>query len=480
MSRKKTIPPRFSKKELLGLQYGVIHSLHGFTDGVSIVMNQIEGVMHSELKIPLGSIHYLVGKAKKRHNRVTQKKILWHGHKTNKLMLKHFSEGYGSWYNEVIEQAITEAKKEIAAFIEKHTLDVIIVHNASHPENFISSVALSRYYRDAELRGKKTPKYILWWHDSHLERPRFSKPAIDVQRYLLEGVPGIYVEYIMFINSLQFADSKKYFEQLDHLSPDLYERMNKNHDVMYNTTNTFIESYDDLKADTSGVVDQFLEDYKVLETIQNNGHKLADVLFCLQHTRLVARKRIDFALEYCFELIQKAKKKKKFKSLYFFISGHSAENGIEKRRVKSLYRKLSKKYDLKDVVLVFREDAKSTISFEEFPRIFAKLGGFSTYFSEIEGFGNNLLEVLASGLIPVVYTYPVFRKDIAKFKFKVINLHDFKICEEDLDETLKTVCSQRRRKIWVNRNLDILRRKFPHKIIGPKLRRAIIRRRTHF
>jgi hypothetical protein len=114
-----------------------------------------------------------------------------------------------------------------------------------------------------------------------------------------------------------------------------------------------------------------------------------------------------------------------------------------------------------------------------YPRIFAKLSGFSTYFSEIEGFGNNLLEVLASGLIPVVYTYPVFKKDIAKFKFKCIALDEFKIDKKSIDQTIDIIKNNRKRKIWVNRNLEILRKNFKHQIIARKLKRAIIRERIH-
>jgi len=130
---------------------------------------------------------------------------------------------------------------------------------------------------------------------------------------------------------------------------------------------------------------------------------------------------------------------------------------------------------------VFAEDfdGKTDIKFEEYPIIFAKLRGFATYFSEIEGFGNNLLEVLASGLIPVVYTYPVFVNDIAKQKFKVIALDKFEIEQEAINKTINILRKDRKRKIWVNRNLKILRRKFPHKIIAFKLKRAIIRRRLH-
>lgn len=473
--------PKFRKKDISKINYGMIHTLFGYSDGVSIVMQQIEDVMHKELKVPLGNIHYLVGKSKNKLNRIHQRKILWHKYPVNQLMLKLFQKGYGGWYSEVIELAIRAAQKEIQDFIEKNKIDVIIAHNSSHPENFISSIALSRYYRYAEKLGLRTPKYLVWWHDSHLERPKFEHPAPDVKRYLLEGVPGMYVEYILFINTLQFTQSQKYFKDLDKIKKGYYEEMHLNHDVIYNTTDTFIESFSDLRSEKDTErVEQFIEDFKIRETLKESNQTLKDALFCLQHTRIVQRKRIDFALKYCFELLKKAKENKSFKSLYFFVSGHKHSTDTTKNKLKRLHKKLSEEYKTTDLFLIFAEDNKKTkIKFEEYPRLFAKLGGFSTYFSEIEGFGNNLLEVLASGLIPVVYTYPVFVKDIAKYKFKVIAMSEFEIEDKYLNENIEILTNQHKRKIWVNRNLEILENCFKHKVISRKLQRAIIRRRMH-
>jgi mannosylglucosylglycerate synthase len=471
---------KFKKKDIPKLKYGIIHSLFGFSDGVSIVMDQIEGIMIKELGIPASNIVYLVGKSKNKSPRITQRKIFYHRHKANKLMLKHFNDGYGGWYSEEIEKAINKAKEEISLFISKHKIDVIIGHNLSHPENFITSLALSRYYRDLELLGKKTPKYLLWWHDSHIERPRFNKPSIDVSRYLIQGVPGLYVEYILFINSLQFKDAQKYMIELDKRRPGFFNNIQKYHDIIYNTTDTYIESYDDLKSEKiDEKIDNFITDFKIRDILNNKNQTLEDVLFCLQHTRIVERKRIDFALRYCFEILKQAKKKRQFKSLYFFVSGHRHSTNTTKLKLKKLYKKLCEEYNTTDVFLVFNDEYKSNINFEEFPRIFAKLGGFSTYFSEIEGFGNNLLEVMASGLIPVLYTYPVFVKDIAKYKFKCVALDKFEININDIKLLLNIVTNSRKRRIWVNKNLKILQKKFPHKVMAQKIKRAIIKRRTH-
>lgn len=473
--------PRFNKKNIPTLTYAVIHSQQGRSDGVSIVMDQVEDVMIRELGIPKERIFYLTGKSGKRNNRVTVRKELFLEDPENVYMRRHYDDGFGGDRSERIERALAKAQAVIEEFMEKRKPDVLIAHNTCHPVNFILSVALHRYYRDQALQGKKTPKYILWWHDSHLERTIYKNPASDVRRYLLQGVPGRFVEYIMFINSLQFFQAESYFKALDELKPGYFEEVQKNHSVMYNTTNTFIESYEELESDKfSSQVERFLDEFKVKELLEDKRVSLAETMFCLQHTRILERKRIDFALEYCFALFAKLQKKRRFrmKAFYFLVSGHSADS--TKRKLKALYKKLCQQYQMDKFFLVFAEEnKKTTVKFEEFPLIFAKLKGFSTYFSEVEGFGNNLLEVLASGLIPVVYTYPVFNKDIAKYHFKMVAMDKFEVSEQSLEKTIDILQRDHKRKLWVNRNLVILKKHFPHRVIGFKLKRAIIRRRTH-
>ena len=473
--------PRFKKRDIPKLNYGIIHSQVGFADGVSIVMKQVEDVMVKNMGIPKSNIFYFVGKAKQSSPYIRQKNIIWHKNRNNQLLNKHFNKGFGGALSEKIELAISEAKEEIRKFINDKKIDVIIAHNTSHPVNFVLSIALSRYYRDEIGKGKKTPKYILWWHDSHLERERYSKPSTDIWNYLLEGVPGKYVEYIIFINSLQYEGAQKYISEIDKRNPGFSKYLLNNQTVIYNTATTIINSIEDLENKSfSERTDKFLKDFKINELLKENKLKLSDVQFCLQHTRIVPRKRIDFALEYSYELFSQLKKRKMIKAMIFLVSGyHGDETKHYKRKLIRLNKKLSEKYKTNKFFLIFSEDYKNTdILFEEIPIIIRKLGGISTYFSEIEGFGNNLLEVLAAGLIPAVYTYPVFLKDLLKFKFKVVALDKFKITKESIEEMIKVIESNRIKTMWANQNLKILKKKFSHEIITPKLKRAILRRRV--
>ena len=473
---KKDIFGKISKrKEITDLRYGLIHSQFGFSDGVSIVMQQMEDVMVKQMGVPKNNISYLLGKAGYSSKRFTVKEVLWAKTELRKRTALNYSKGFGGVLSEQLELAINEAKEEIRNFVRKNKIDIIVAHNTSHSVNFILSIALSRYYRDAILAGKKIPKYILWWHDSHLEREQFKHPSSDVENYLLQGIPGPFVDYILFINSLQFGVAKKYFKKLDKNNPGFYDKMNKNHDVVFNTTDVFIKNFKDLKSDEFNErVEKFLLDFDIRDLLRSNNLKLEDTLFCLQHTRTVYRKRIDFALSYCFEFLSLLKEKKKYKAIYFLVSGEDSSDNSRRDLIK-LHGHLSKKYNTNKVFLVFASDNKKTnLIFEEYPRIFAKLGGFSTYFSEVEGFGNNLLEVLASGLLPVVYNYPVFKKDIAPYNFKLVKTSKFLVSDKLLRDSYDLIVKRKKRREWVNRNLNILKKNLPHSLIASKLTTAIL------
>ena len=472
---------QFRRKDIPNLNYGIIHSQMSFSDGVSIVMNQIESVMINNLGIPKSNIHYLVGKAKNPASYIKQENILWHKNKVNQLLNLHFNKGFGGTLSEKIEHAIWEAKEEIKKFITNKKIDVIIAHNTSHPVNFITAIALSRYYRDEIDSGKKVPKYILWWHDSHLERDRYLNPSRDIRNYLLEGVPGKYVEYIIFINKLQFEQAQQYIKEIDSRNPGTYEKLLKNHVVIYNTATTVINTLEELeKEEFAERTKKFLEEFKINNLLEKNNLILDDVQFCLQHTRIIPRKRIDFALEYAYELFSELKKRKLRKSMVFFVSGSSGDEGTSyKKELIKKNKELSEKYNTDKFFLIFAEDCKNTeISFEEIPMKISRLGGISTYFSEIEGFGNNLLEVLAAGLIPAVYTYPVFIKDLARFKFKLVSLSKFEITSKSINDMIRVIKSDRIKKSWANKNIEILKKRFSHEIIAPKLKRAILRKRV--
>ena len=91
--------------------------------------------------------------------------------------------------------------------------------------------------------------------------------------------------------------------------------------------------------------ERFLKKFRINSLLKRKRLDLADVQFVLQHTRIVPRKRIDFALRYSYELLHRLKQKKSRKAMIFFVSGHSGdETGSYKKKLLELNRQLAKQY----------------------------------------------------------------------------------------------------------------------------------------
>jgi len=466
-------------RDIPKLKFGVVHSQMGFDDGVSIVMNQIEDALFKRKSVPRENFYYLVGKANIADKRITVNNLLWQNYALNKKVLRRFNKGLSEDLKHQLEYAVYSVSEVIESFVEENKIDVLIVHNSSHPVNFIMALGVSKYYELAYKDKKKVPKHIIWWHDSHLERERFKEPAPDIKRLLLEGVPGRYVDYIVFINSNQFKRAENYFMELNELREGYYERMLNNYGVIYNTTKTFIESFEDLEKEDderNSKIVKFLECFGISDFMEEKSLDVNDVLFVLQHTRIVGRKRIDFALKYCYALQKKLKEEGVKKALVLFVSGRSGDELLNyKRHLLKVDEDLKRKYPDNEVFFIFAENFKTSFKFGDFPLIFSWLKGMATYFSEVEGFGNNLLEVLAAGLIPVVYTYEVFVTDIYKKKFSLISVNDFKVTDDTLEKNVDLIKNNVKRKFCIERNIKILKENFSDNIISSKLGRAIIR-----
>ncbi len=437
------------------MRIGMIHSQFGDIDGVSIVMRQIEQVLKGSMDIK--DVSYLAGKSENINTTIVD--VISLDYPLGKEMVNRYESGFSDIIDE-IEENVKIGAEAITRFVDENHLDAIIAHNSCHPVNFIMSLSIAKYYKDCE----NPPKYIVWWHDSHLERDHFANPAPDVKKILLEGVPGPYPDFIIFINSTQFENAKSYFLELDKLSPGYYSHIEKNHAVVHNTSDTEISSSDDLKKKDK--VDRFMQDFDVSKLLEENTLILEDVIFCLQHTRILERKRIDFAMRFCFRLLDRSDKK----ALYFLVSGHRADS--TKEELIKLHEELSENHE-KKVFLIFAEDVRTGISFREYPLIFAQLGGFTTHFSAVEGFGNNLLEVMGSGLIPAIYRYPVYTSDIEQYGFNIIVFDSFETTDSRIDEILDILSDEPKRMRLVDENLISLRKHLSHETMAPKLKKAL-------
>ena len=155
------------------LKVGILHSLIGKNDGVSIVIDQTIKTMVKKMDIPLGNIFYLAGHSPPRMNTALDD-VFWHRNEDNRYILEHYNQEPPEGFEDRILQPALYAKTIIADFIEENGLDVFIVHNSCHPSNFIFAVAVGMYFEERRAEGLMLPRYLLWWHDSHFERKRFA------------------------------------------------------------------------------------------------------------------------------------------------------------------------------------------------------------------------------------------------------------------------------------------------------------------
>jgi hypothetical protein len=108
-------------------------------------------------------------------------------------------------------------------------------------------------------------------------------------------------------------------------------------------------------------------------------------------------------------------------------------------------------------------------SFEEIPGIIAYFGGMGTYFSDVEGFGNNLLELISLGVPPVVREYPVYLTDIAIYGFEIPSTPDGTMTPDLIDGAYKILNNTDHRKAVVKKNVELLANNLGHIKISENL-----------
>ncbi len=151
------------------LNYGIIHSLIGKNDGVSIVIDQSVNAMVKDLGIGLGNIFFLAAHASPRFNAETHE-IFWHKSEIHKTIIRRFNEKADESLDHLIHENALLAKDIIADFVQRNNIDIIIAHNTSHPYNFITAVGLGYYLEELRRQNLIWPKVLVWWHDSYFER----------------------------------------------------------------------------------------------------------------------------------------------------------------------------------------------------------------------------------------------------------------------------------------------------------------------
>jgi len=471
------------------LNIGIIHSLIGKNDGVSIVIDQTVNAMVKDMGIGLGNIYYLAAHSSPRFNAQTDD-VFWHKSSLHAEIISTFQSEPAPDLDERIHEQAQYAKRKIKDFVDNNSIDLLIAHNTSHPYNFITAVGLGYYAEELRSRGVIWPKFMVWWHDSYFERSIFSNPN-DVMKKYLKYLPGTYVDGIAFINNSQPVVAKRYFESFGFSDTELFfaERT----DVVPNTSDIPWE-WERCDWDTGVLVapeqdnynDNFFRDCGLLDRLETRGLTLDDAVILLQHTRIVPRKRIDTALEFAYRLHGKMATEGVDKCVCLLVSGHSGDEQVAyKEFLVSYCDELQEKYPSAKVELIFGEHCilshrdiivdKKYYKFAEIPSIVAAHNGMGTYFSDVEGFGNNLLEMMCQGLPVVINKYEVYKTDIEHLNFRLPPIEDCKITENLLEAAFLILTNNDYRNLLVKHNLEILESKLDHRIIAEKIEPLIVR-----
>lgn len=471
------------------LNIGIIHSLIGKNDGVSIVIDQTVHAMVNDMGIELGSIFFLAAHTSPRFNAETND-IFWHKNEIHKAIIRDFNDGLPEGFDQQIHEKALEAKRIISSWVKKNNIDLIIAHNTSHPYNFITAVGLGYYIEELRDQGIVWPKVMVWWHDSYFERAQFAHPNPVIQKYL-KYLPGTEIDGIAFINRHQPELAKKLFQSLS------YSRTNKffkeRSIVVPNTSsidwdwkNQQWESASFIAPPSDNYNDTFLTDIGLICEIEKKGFSIEDTVILLQHTRIVPRKKIEIALDFAFLLEKKYVEEGKKKCIVLLISGHSGDEQADyKNFLVGHYTKLLNENPEAAVVMIFGENRilshrdiivdKKYYNFYEVPAIVASYGGIGTYFSEVEGFGNNLLEMVSFGLPVVINKYEIYKSDIEDLGFTFPAIENCKLNVEVIEQAFDLLTNSKIRNENIHHNLRILSSKLGHKIIAEKLKPLIMK-----
>ncbi len=381
----------------------------------------------------------------------------------------------------------------VHSIVEDNHIDLFIVHNASHPTNFVYAVAVGRYFKKLRQKGQYLPRYLLWWHDSHFERERFLNPNPVIKSYL-DYIPGPYAHGIVFINTAQAALARRVYKDHAKNQQDTRRFFSRNTTVIPNTCDipwswkTHSGTREAPLAPAPPMDNfnkNFFEDIDLLAELEELGVSLDETLLILQHTRVVARKRIDYAMDFAFHMHERLLKKGCKKATALIISGHSGdEDDAYVNELRYYFAKKQEQAANPDgVILIFAEHRifaereviidKRYYRFRDIPGIIARHGGVGSYFSEAEGYGNNLLEMISMGLPVLINQYPVYKKDIAPLGLMLPAIEDGQFTDEFLEEAEALVVDPHRREKVVQHNLSVLDKKLNHKVISKKMEKVL-------
>lgn len=470
------------------LNVGILHSLIGKNDGVSIVIDQTVSAMVNNMGISLGNIYFLAAHTSPRFNAETDD-IFWHKNAIHKKIIQCFSSTPPPDLDKTIHERALYAKKVIKNWVDKNEIDLLIAHNTSHPYNFITAVGLG-YYLD-ELRENNIiwPNVLVWWHDSYYEREIFNKANPVIEKYL-KYLPGIHVDGIAFINRTQIELGKRWFRNYNGRKLESFFReravvVPNTSEITWDWVEQEWNSGELIHPEQDNYNDSFFDDVGLTAELKKRSMTMNDTVILLQHTRVVPRKRIEVAIDLAFELEKKYLGRGEKKCVTVLVSGHSGDEQFEyKKFLRNYYKEKLISIPDSNVVLLFGEKVilshrdiivdKKYYKFAEIPSICAAAGAIGTFFSEVEGYGNNLLEMMSFALPVVINRYEVYKEEIQRLDFKLPSIDKCELTTELVDEAYKLLTDNVYRNQVVKHNLEVLNRKLCHDIIADKLSPLIV------
>ncbi len=316
-------------------------------------------------------------------------------------------------------------KKHLYEFIQKFDLDLLIVENAlAIPMNIPLGLAL------AELIAETSIPTIAHHHDFAWERSRFKvSSASDYQLGAFPPIlPSVHHVVINSYASRQLA-------------------------LRTGASSTLIPNVMDFEQPPPNP-DGYAADLREALGISPGEYLI------LQPTRIVPRKRIEFAIELTRRLNTKGT---------LVISHASGDEGSE-------YEAYLRKYaELMGVHLVF---AANRVGYRrsrsaEGSKIYSLADTYTqadliTYPSTVEGFGNAFLETIYYRRPIVMSTYEIFRTDILPKGFKVIGFGDF-ITDDTVQQARRVLSDPNLVSEMVEHNYELGRRFYSFGVLENRL-----------
>jgi len=368
--------------------------------------------------------------------------------------------------------------------VEKNRLDLLIAHNMSHPYNFVAAVGLGQYIEERRKDGIVSPRCLLWWHDSHFERDLFREPSPVIREYL-RYVPSPLMDGIVFINSRQPALAVRHFEaNRQNVKRQFFQRKTavipNTYDVPWNWKEATAEANELVHPPQDSFNRTFLADVGVEQVARVFGMDLDQTVLLLQHTRVVPRKRIDVAIDFAFGIAEMFHTKGEQKCIVLLVSGPSGdEQGSHREQLRQHFAARQIRDSHLKVAFILGEQLifphreivvdRKYYSFSDVPGIVAAHGGLGTYFSEVEGFGNNLLEMMGMALPVAINRFDVYQSDLADYGFRLPDTTGCALTDDIMQESYRLLTDLPYRNEVVCHNLGVMEEKLSHKVMAEKL-----------